>query len=556
MEKKLGIKQAFVLLWQYTNKKEKLHLIAQLFMTLLRAVPGLLYPIITACIVAKISGGSDVLFLGINLSSLSLPVLIILLFALYYLSNFIGVLIRSDVKLMSARMVNRVNTVGLSFILENRKNSNLGMTNGEASYIVKNASDRIYDFIETFLVQILSPIISCIVIAVYVSSLNVFAFLILLATLLLFVLAILFRITKEREYFKIIENVNGKINNHILNNIENMSYISFFKTKFHELDILKNLNDDYYKHEKKRINTYIIYWAMIFVLEFACTISIIFMLTQNLSNPADVASMIIVLLPYLSSIYSHIDNMAYRIGNMQQNAIKFCRISYLECPTEEIMELPDKDSVLPKDEPIEKIEVKNMTLQVGSFVKENVNALFEKGKMTCIIGGSGSGKTTLINSLLGLKEYPSGEIIVNDEHKIKSFYFESDRFSVTTQDGAFFDRSLVKNLAYPNDELSEEGKKLASTLQIDNLIKRKKRLDHDEVFKNSYSGGEKKRFSFVRAMSKKAEVYVLDEPTNELDSVNVRKVISLLKKARKNAIVIVISHDSRVIDNSDNLLIL
>ena len=57
-------------------------------------------------------------------------------------------------------------------------------------------------------------------------------------------------------------------------------------------------------------------------------------------------------------------------------------------------------------------------------------------------------------------------------------------------------------------------------------------------------------------MSKKAEVYVLDEPTNELDSVNVRKVISLLKKARKNAIVIVISHDSRVIDNSDNLLIL
>ena len=554
--KKIGISQAFSLLWKFADKKEKFFFVSLFFLTLFRAVPSLLYPIITACFVAKIGGGSDVMFLGINMSSLSLVWLIVLLFVIYYISATAATFIRAGIKRMGAKMLVKTNSTGLAYILENRKNSNLGMTNGEASYIVKNASERIYEFVENFLTRVLTPIISSITAIIYISLLDGYAFLILLCTIVLVFISMYVRVSREKRCFKNIENINGKISNHLLNNIDNMPYISFFKTKFHEQEILDELNNEYYSQEKKRIRHYIFYWVSIYCVEFLCSISIMFLLTRNISNPTDVANSVIVLLPYLSTIFSNFDNMAHTLSMVNQSAIKFCRISYLECPKEEIMELPDKNSVLPKDEPIEKIEVQDMTLHVGTFTKEHVNALFEKGKMTCIIGGSGSGKTTLINSLLGLKEYETGKIVVNDEYELKSFYFESDRFSVTTQDGAFFDRSLVKNLAYPNDELSEEGKKIASTLQIDNLIKRKKRLDHDEVFKNSYSGGEKKRFSFVRAMSKKAEVYVLDEPTNELDSTNVRKVISLLKKARKNAIVIVISHDSRVIDASDNLLIL
>ena len=73
---------------------------------------------------------------------------------------------------------------------------------------------------------------------------------------------------------------------------------------------------------------------------------------------------------------------------------------------------------------------------------------------------------------------------------------------------------------------------------------------------NSLSGGEKKRLNYVRCISKDAQIYFIDEPTNDLDDENVKKVVSMLDKLKDEAIVVVVSHDSRVISRADNLLTL
>ena len=50
------------------------------------------------------------------------------------------------------------------------------------------------------------------------------------------------------------------------------------------------------------------------------------------------------------------------------------------------------------------------------------------------------------------------------------------------------------------------------------------------------------------------EVYIFDEPTNDLDHKNAMNVIRSINKLKKDAIVIVVSHDERVMKKADQLI--
>ena len=82
-----------------------------------------------------------------------------------------------------------------------------------------------------------------------------------------------------------------------------------------------------------------------------------------------------------------------------------------------------------------------------------------------------------------------------------------------------------------------------------------KRTNNDSVnLLDQLSGGEKKRISFVRAVSRRGDVYIFDEPTNDLDTKNVQTVLQMMQKVKKNDIVIVVSHDKRVIEIPDEVV--
>ena len=68
------------------------------------------------------------------------------------------------------------------------------------------------------------------------------------------------------------------------------------------------------------------------------------------------------------------------------------------------------------------------------------------------------------------------------------------------------------------------------------------------------SGGEKKRISVARGLLRESKIYIFDEPTNDLDNKNAQNVIKQINKLKKNAIVIVVSHDERVMKKADQLI--
>lgn len=120
------------------------------------------------------------------------------------------------------------------------------------------------------------------------------------------------------------------------------------------------------------------------------------------------------------------------------------------------------------------------------------------------------------------------------------------------QDSILFDRSIKENISYPDRELNEESKRLIELFTMDKIVEREYTEGNTS---STLSGGEKKRIDFIRAMSKDADIYIFDEPTNELDKTNVEKVISEINNLKdKGKIAIIISHDKRVSTIADEVI--
>lgn len=550
---KNSIISAFKLIWKVSNKKERFYLIGLFFLSLLRTIRSLITPLILACIVSKLSN-EPAFFIFFNFSDeISTIGLICILFIIYCLSAIIESGVRALIKLFSAKMMGKVNTYAVDTILEPRKNTRLNITNGEINYIIKSASENVCDFIERSMVEILVPLFSCVISIIYIVSVEILTLPVLMVALTLVGLLVYFRMFRDKKIFSKLEKLNEKTSNNSLNIIENLPFINFIKSRKREVEIERDLNARYYKNEKKRIITYILYWAGIYLVQTVSFVVILYLVINKTLTTAEIINIIIVIFTYLTNIFNYVTSFGFALGAIQQRAIKICRIYNLVPKQEELIEKCEK---LPSNVKIENIKIKDLTIKIGEICNSNISFALNKGEINCIIGKSGSGKSTLINCLLGINEYPEGTIIVNDKYEIPSFFFENERISIAFQDSYFFDRSVKENLSYPDAKLSDSALRLIKYFKLEELMNRKYNFsaseESDTSFKNTFSGGEKRRFNLVRCLSKKAEVYILDEPTNDLDAKNVSRLLKLLNQLKDKAIVVIISHDERIMDISTN----
>ena len=556
--KKQGIFSAIKTLWIVGSTKDRFVFIFLLFGAIIRAVAALVAPLITACIVSKIAGEPAGILSFYFPEDMSLFSVCLYCFALYFGLQICSTGIRVLIRLFATNMKTKTNVYALKLVLTYRKNFDIKMTNGEASYIIKSASENVDIFIESGLVEIICPLLSAIFAFSYIASLNPMTLTVISVTLLLFVCAMKTRVYLDGKVYKKLENINGQINNHVLNNLENLSFIGFLKSRKTEIGISKNLNQEFFKTDKKRILVYTLYWLFIYIVEFVSALLVVWLvLNQNL-NSVQILSILIIIIPYILNIFSYLDNFGAVVGQCQRYGIAISRISLVKAAPQDIIQqsLPTESKnlisieKLPQDLVINKLHVTNMKIDIGQLHMQ-YDAVFEKGKINCIIGESGHGKTTMIKAMLGLLESTDGYIVVNDQYKLNNLFFENDKISICFQENNLLDRSIMDNVLYPNHDYDQTVKHLLRTFNLEKIVARE-----DLNFKNKLSGGEKKRLNFIRCVSQKANIYILDEPTNDLDEKNVKKVLNVLSKLKKDAIVIVISHDNRVFEKADNIVLI
>lgn len=177
----------------------------------------------------------------------------------------------------------------------------------------------------------------------------------------------------------------------------------------------------------------------------------------------------------------------------------------------------------------------------------NVHLSFRRGEFVAITGESGSGKSTLSNVIGGILGYESGEMLF--EGKPTSHYdssdwerYRRDHISYISQDygilpGASVLTNVVSALRLAGVEKAAAKDRARQILEQMELWQLRNRRA------SKLSSGQKQRLSIGRALAKPAPVLIADEPTGNLDPENSAKVISLLARAAKSRLVLLVTHE-------------
>ena len=176
-------------------------------------------------------------------------------------------------------------------------------------------------------------------------------------------------------------------------------------------------------------------------------------------------------------------------------------------------------------------------------VFKNLSYKFESNGVYSILGSSGSGKTTLLNLISGLDSFQNGtievfnqnlnELSVEEKSALRKKYFGFGyQFHYLLENLSIYENCLAANFGVDNGNIDVTLKKLG-------IAKIKNKLP------SRVSGGEKQRASIARAISKKPNILILDEPTGNLDQENSLIVQDfLLDYAKENdSLVIYATHD-------------
>lgn len=179
-----------------------------------------------------------------------------------------------------------------------------------------------------------------------------------------------------------------------------------------------------------------------------------------------------------------------------------------------------------------------------NIIYRNFSKQFDSGIYT-LLGESGCGKTTLMRTIVGLKQYDEGQILLNGKLLKKA---NPDVYMLHQHYADFPWCSVYKNvlMAYKARKIHITSKEKKEAMDILELLGLKEHA-HKKVgkFNSEISGGQSQRLSFAVGLALKPKIWLLDEPTSALDSENMRKIACILKEYQKEneAIVIAITHD-------------
>jgi len=196
--------------------------------------------------------------------------------------------------------------------------------------------------------------------------------------------------------------------------------------------------------------------------------------------------------------------------------------------------------------------------QVGEVEVRALNGvdldLFE-GEFVVLLGPSGSGKSTLLNILGGLDVPTAGEVYYFDHNLSRYDDKELTRFRREHVGFVFQFYNLIPSLTTLENvalvaEIAENPMDPGEAL---NLVDLGDRLHH---FPAQLSGGEQQRIAIARAIVKRPDVLLCDEPTGALDITTGIRVLEALQQVNQQlgTTTAVITHNAAIASMADRVI--
>lgn len=283
-------------------------------------------------------------------------------------------------------------------------------------------------------------------------------------------------------------------------------------------------------------------------------------LAQNKMNIGELATIAI----YIQLLLSKMQELTQFGQNREQFLVAKDRIS-------ELFQMPSEQNGETRLSSVQSIQVKSLSVAYGSkVIFTGINAAFQKGKIYLIMGENGAGKTTFIHTLLGITETSGGSILYNgtDISELDLYALRRNNIAVANQEPILQNGTIAQNLTYGTDKITCAGcscQKTAFSMQtassgVRELLSFTRRLsgglNTPVSSKNiTLSGGEKQKVEICRVLLKNADVMIFDEPTSALDADSIGCFIREIDRIRSGHIIIMISHDDKLKEIADKVLV-
>jgi multiple sugar transport system ATP-binding protein len=205
-----------------------------------------------------------------------------------------------------------------------------------------------------------------------------------------------------------------------------------------------------------------------------------------------------------------------------------------------------------------KVEVKNLTKSFGENVAvKNINLDIPEGKLTVLVGPSGCGKTTLLRMLAGLEEPTEGMIFIGNKEVAHVPAWDRNVAMVFQSYALYPNMTVYQNMAFPlqarrmkKPEIKKCVQESAEILHLTELLNR---------YPRQLSGGQMQRVAIGRAIVRKPDVFLMDEPLSNLDAklrVSTRAELKRLQRDLGVTTVYVTHDQAEAMTMADHLVVM
>ena len=190
-------------------------------------------------------------------------------------------------------------------------------------------------------------------------------------------------------------------------------------------------------------------------------------------------------------------------------------------------------------------------------VVHGVDILIEDGEFCVLVGPSGCGKSTLLRMIAGLEEISAGEILIG-ERVVNNVAPKERDIAMVFQNYALYPHMTVRdNMAFslklartPKEQMQQRVAEAAGILGL---------TDYLERYPRQLSGGQRQRVAMGRAIVRKPQVFLFDEPLSNLDAklrVSMRTEIKALHQRLKTTSVYVTHAQIEAMTMADRIVVM
>lgn len=204
----------------------------------------------------------------------------------------------------------------------------------------------------------------------------------------------------------------------------------------------------------------------------------------------------------------------------------------------------------------DEIEFSHVSFKYPGTQKMVLNDLsfkINKDKVTAIVGENGAGKSTIIKLVAGLYEPTEGSVRISNMNPYSMSNEDiSNELSIVFQDFKNYEISLRDNILFGKAGDIAEDLRL---LELDKYSEDTNigKLEEDGVY---LSGGENQKLALARAIQKKSDFLIFDEPTASMDPMVEAKMYDNILKVLKSRGAIIITHRLVLSKLADDIIVL